>query len=56
MGSEREGLSAERQAACDLMVRIPMVGRSDSLNLAVATGVMLYELFAHRRTGDQNEH
>jgi RNA methyltransferase, TrmH family len=56
MGSEREGLSAERQAACDLMVRVPMVGRSDSLNLAVATGVMLYELFAHRRTGDHNEH
>ena len=48
MGSEREGLSAEQQAACDLVVRIPMAGRSDSLNLAVATGVMLYELYACR--------
>jgi TrmH family RNA methyltransferase len=48
MGSEREGLSQAQQTACDLMVRIPMVGRSDSLNLAVATGVMLYELFARR--------
>jgi TrmH family RNA methyltransferase len=44
MGSEREGLSAAQQAACDVVVRLPMVGRSDSLNLAVATGVMLYAL------------
>lgn len=45
MGSEREGLSQEQQAVCDTMVKIPMVGRSDSLNLAVATGVVLYEIF-----------
>ncbi len=45
MGSEREGLSAEQQAICDTMVSIPMVGRSDSLNLAVATGIVLYEIF-----------
>jgi TrmH family RNA methyltransferase len=45
MGSEREGLSPEQQAICDMMVSIPMVGRSDSLNLAVATGVVLYEIF-----------
>lgn len=44
MGSERQGLSAEQQALCDLTVAIPMRGRGDSLNLAVATGVMLYEL------------
>ncbi len=44
MGSERQGLTQEQQAACDLLVRIPMHGRGDSLNLAVATGVMLYEL------------
>lgn len=49
MGSEREGLSAERQALCDVVVSIPMAGRSDSLNLAVATGVMLYEIFNQRR-------
>lgn len=46
MGSERQGLSYEQQAICDMMVNIPMVGRSDSLNLAVATGVVLYEIFA----------
>lgn len=48
MGGERQGLSPEQQSQCDLMVRIPMAGSSDSLNLAVATGVMLYELFHQR--------
>lgn len=49
MGSERQGLSEEEKALCDLMVGIPMVGRSDSLNLAVATAVVLYELFNQGR-------
>ncbi|HMD89829.1 MAG TPA: hypothetical protein VKF38_11760 [Anaerolineaceae bacterium] len=31
------------------MVSIPMVGQSDSLNLAVATAVVLYEIFNQRR-------
>ena len=44
MGSEREGLSAGLTAVCDWMVSIPMLGRSDSLNLAVATGIMLYAI------------
>lgn len=49
MGSEQHGLSDTHAAACDHVVRIPMVGRSDSLNLAVATSVMLYEMFNQRR-------
>lgn len=49
MGGERKGLSPELQQLCDVLVRIPMVGAGDSLNLAVATGVMLYELFNRRR-------
>jgi TrmH family RNA methyltransferase len=49
LGSERQGLSAEQQAVCDEVVSIPMVGRSDSLNLAVAAGVLLYELFHQQR-------
>lgn len=51
MGGERQGLSPEQQNACNLMVRIPMAGRSDSLNVAVATGVMLYEVFNQQRAG-----
>ncbi len=50
MGSERQGLQKELMNLCDEMVSIPMAGRSDSLNLAVATGVMLYEVYnQHRR-------
>jgi RNA methyltransferase, TrmH family len=49
MGSERQGLSAEQQAVCDMMVCIPMIGRSDSLNLSVATGIVLYEIFYQNR-------
>jgi TrmH family RNA methyltransferase len=49
MGSERAGLTRAQQAACDALVSMPMRGRSDSLNLAVATGVMLYELLSQQR-------
>jgi RNA methyltransferase, TrmH family len=49
MGWERQGLSLEHQALCEVMVRIPMVGSSDSLNVAIATGVMLYEVFNQYR-------
>ncbi len=49
MGSERAGLPPERQRQCDRMVSIPMLGRVDSLNLAVATGLVLYEVLEHRR-------
>ncbi len=42
MGSERDGLSPYQAAVCDTMMSMPMHGRVSSLNLAVATGVMLY--------------
>jgi TrmH family RNA methyltransferase len=42
MGSEREGLTPPQSAACDVILKIPMHGRVTSLNLAIATGVMLY--------------
>jgi len=45
MGSEREGLSKELSSVCASIVRIPMSGKSDSLNLAVATGICLYEIY-----------
>ncbi|MBN9039139.1 MAG: RNA methyltransferase [Rhizobiales bacterium] len=44
MGNEQQGLPDSLAAACDRLVRIPQAGRADSLNLAVATGVMLYEI------------
>ncbi len=49
MGSEREGLSPALTALCDGCISIPMVGHVDSLNLAEATAIMLYEIFNQRR-------
>lgn len=46
MGSEREGLTEAQRKNCSQLVRIPMRGHTTSLNLAVATGIMLYTLFA----------
>lgn len=42
LGNEQKGLSQEQQAACDIVVSLPMRGRSSSLNLAVAAGILLY--------------
>lgn len=50
MGSERQGFLPQHLGLCDQVVRIPMVGRSDSLNLAVATAVVLYEIFNQQRS------
>lgn len=44
MGSERAGLSREQKALCDAVVRIPMAGYVDSLNLSVASALVLYEV------------
>ena len=44
MGNEQAGLSEEMMGLCTQLVRLPMKGRSDSLNLAVATGICLYEM------------
>jgi RNA methyltransferase, TrmH family len=48
MGNESDGLTAGLTAACALVVRIPMWGWTESLNLAVSTGVMLYEVMRVR--------
>ena len=44
LGSEREGLTEEQKSTCELLVRLPMLGRATSLNLAVAAGIMLYAM------------
>lgn len=45
LGSERAGLGPEHLRLADDVVHIPMRGAADSLNLAVAAGVLLYEIF-----------
>ena len=51
VGSEGKGLGPAVRRRCDLLVRIPMHGRIDSLNAAVAGSILLYEAAAQRGTG-----
>lgn len=44
MGSERQGIPDFLSKACDQMVSIPMKGNCDSLNLSVATSILMYEV------------
>ncbi|MEO5973458.1 MAG: RNA methyltransferase [Sphingomicrobium sp.] len=49
IGNEQQGLPADYEAACDLLVKIPMAGRADSLNAAVAAAVMAFQVRASWR-------
>lgn len=49
VGNESQGLPPAYEAECDLLVKIPMLGKADSLNAAVATAVMAYEVLNQRR-------
>ncbi len=44
LGAEVDGLSAEDRAVCDLLIELPMSGKKESLNVAVAFGVLGYYL------------
>ena len=48
MGSEEDGVSAEFLKMCDARAKIPMSGKIASLNVSVATGVILYEVIRQR--------
>jgi TrmH family RNA methyltransferase len=49
IGNEQQGLPAAYEAECDLLVKIPMAGRADSLNAAVAAAVMAFAVKASWR-------
>jgi 23S rRNA (guanosine2251-2'-O)-methyltransferase len=49
MGSEGAGLRRLTREACDFTVRLPMQGVVESLNVSVATGIVLYEALRQRR-------
>lgn len=49
VGNEGAGLSEDWERAADLLVSIPMPGRAESLNVAVATGILLYEVIRQRQ-------
>lgn len=48
VGSEGQGLGQRVAAACDVMVGLPLTGRTDSLNVSVSAGVLLYEAVRQR--------
>ena len=49
IGNEQQGLPASYETECDLLVKIPMAGRADSLNAAMATAVMAFAIRASWR-------
>ena len=49
VGNEAHGLPESYEAACDERVRIPMLGKADSLNAAVATAIIAYEVLRQRQ-------
>ncbi len=48
MGSEEDGVSEELMGLCDEFVKIPVLGHIESLNVSVATGVVIYEAIRQR--------
>ncbi len=48
MGAEGAGMRRLTEQQCDFLVKIPMVGQVESLNVSVAAGVMIYEAFKQR--------
>jgi TrmH family RNA methyltransferase len=48
VGNEAGGIGPEAAAAADVLVRIPMPGRAESLNASIAAGVLIYEAVRQR--------
>ncbi len=53
MGGEGKGLHRLVAENCDMLVKIPMGGKIESLNVSVATGVILFEAARHRITNNE---
>ncbi|PYV73874.1 MAG: hypothetical protein DMG97_10195 [Acidobacteria bacterium] len=51
IGNEKRGLSEHLIEAAYFIVRIPMCGNCDSINAAVAAGVLLFEMSSQKTSG-----
>ncbi|MBQ1518911.1 MAG: 23S rRNA (guanosine(2251)-2'-O)-methyltransferase RlmB [Ruminococcus sp.] len=49
IGSEGFGISKLIQKKCDFMIKLPMLGKINSLNASVAAGIFMYEILRQRR-------
>lgn len=52
LGEERQGLTQQQRDFCQHLVRIPMVGMADSLNLGVAGSLLMYEVYRSHNLRD----
>ena len=49
MGNEQSGVSKEIEINAEELIKLPMMGTSDSLNLSVSTGIFLYEILKTKK-------
>ena len=49
IGNEGKGMSRLVMDSCDYIAKIPMVGKINSLNASVASGIMIYEVVRNRK-------
>jgi len=54
LGGENEGLRRLTKESCDMLVRIPMMGKLSNLNVAVATGIIVFEVLRQRLLSREN--
>jgi len=54
-GNEAQGLPPDYETECDVLVKMPMLGKADSLNVAVATAVMAYEVLNQKRRSGKGQ-
>lgn len=50
LGAEGKGMRPSIEKKCDFLVKIPMLGKVQSLNVSVSAGVMLYEIIKQRKS------
>jgi 23S rRNA (guanosine2251-2'-O)-methyltransferase len=48
MGTEGTGMRQLTEKQCDFLVKIPMLGQVESLNVSVAAGILMYEIYKQR--------
>jgi 23S rRNA (guanosine2251-2'-O)-methyltransferase len=53
IGSEGRGIAKLTREKCDVLVKIPMVGKISSLNASVAGGILMYEVLRQKLTSEQ---
>ena len=48
MGGEESGIAISNISKCDSVVKIPLLGKTSSLNVSVAAGIIMYQVISQR--------